>query len=297
MMNRTAKYAKADPKPKAQFTRGLIINAIALAAIYALFPDQIVTGADQFRYRPGLRNSAGEKRLDAKQLETIAKSLREKTGFAELGFDRDGFLTLGDRTNFSGGSVSARELLIATIEMKNAIDLESVPRSSNVSFARISNQVRYESRATGAAIDTCTIQIDFSDFSLLSGDKPALAAFDPGFVIIHELGHAVLGLHDSYDSSPGECEEMVNRIRRELNLPERQAYLAQVYPVFPSSVASRAKRAELIFKNNVNGNPGSGAVFRLSWDAQRAGPILDQGDLSSTKLRGTKTLTTTIPGQ
>ena len=295
-MNRTAEHASTCRRTKIQRINRAIFYAIALSTIYSLLPADIVIASNPTRYRPGLRNSPDQKRLDAKQLEIIVRSLREKTGFAELDFDEDGFLTLGDRTNFSGGSASARELLIATMEMKHAIDLESCPRSLSISFARIANQITYESRATGARIETCSIQIDFSDFSLLRGDKQALAAFDPGFVILHELGHAVLGLHDSFDNSPGDCEEMVNRIRRELNLPERQTYIAQVYSAITTPASFRTKRAELIFKKTVVNQP-NGPVFRLDWDAQRVGPILEQTLTSGTKQQGAKPIAATILGQ
>jgi hypothetical protein len=271
MMKGSARGASTRIQLHPHFIKRILFYAVGLVAIHAFLPALIVIGADGFRFRPGLRNSSNEKRLDPKQLTIIAKSLREKTGFAALDFDENGFLTLGDRMNFSGGSASARKLLIATLEMKQAINLESCPNSSRVLFARIANKMTYESRATGARITTCSIQIDFSDFSWLRGDKQAMAAFDPGIVIIHELGHAVLGLNDSFDNSPGDCEVMVNRIRRELNLPERQTYIAQVYsaPVSPTT-----GRAELIFKSNV-GNADQGPIFRLSWDAQRVGQILE----------------------
>src|SRR5262245_65879503 len=101
--------------------------------------------------------------------------------------------------------------------------------SSNVAFAKLSNPLAYQHFSSGAKIDVYPLEIDFSDFSRLRGDRPALAAFDLGFVILHELGHAALGLRgDAGDpQGTGECEALINRIRRELNLPERQTYLAQ----------------------------------------------------------------------
>jgi hypothetical protein len=253
-------------------------------------------GGDPLRYRPGLRNAAGDKKLETKQLDQLARSLQAKTGFAELRFDEDGFLSIGDRTHFSGGSATAREVLIATTEIKHAIDLESHARSSSISFARIGDQISFESRATGAKIDRSAIQLDFNDFSQIRGDREAIEAFDIGFVLLHELGHAVLGLHDSYDNSPGDCEGMVNRIRRELQLPERQTYIAQVYTAAHFPAASRVKRAELIFKH-VSGAPKARALFRLDWDALRVGPILDKDILSAGKSRPLKSLSATAAGQ
>ena len=64
---------------------------------------------------------------------------------------------------------------------------------------------------------------------------------------------------------------MVNRIRRELNLPERQTYIA---PIYSDPVSTKTGRAKLIFKSNV-GNADRGPIFRLTWDAQRVGQILE----------------------
>ena len=96
----------------------------ALATLCTLFPcrpRQSLT----FRYRGGLRNSPGERRLDAKRLDDLLKSLRDKAGLLEMRFDENGFLTLGDQTKFSGGSATARALLDAAATMTLAVDLES----------------------------------------------------------------------------------------------------------------------------------------------------------------------------
>lgn len=295
-MKRTRLHATLLTTNASETRRRPFLWATLLAMISVLGIAGDVLAGDPLRYRPGLRNAPSEKRLDEKQLELLTRSLRAKTGFAELRFDDDGFLTLGDRSNIAGGSASARELLIATTEIKHAIDLESHPCSMSVSFARIADQICFESRATGAKIDRTAIQLDFNDFSQIRGDREAVAAFDIGFVLIHELGHTVLGLHDSYDNSPGDCETMVNRIRRELSFPERQTYLAQVYsPVqFPSSV--RVKRAELVFKH-VASLQGMRPSYRLDWDAQRVGPILGTDVLSANKVRALKPTPVSAAGQ
>ncbi|MGH9768219.1 MAG: hypothetical protein ACREAB_12355, partial [Blastocatellia bacterium] len=94
-------------QPRFSSNRVCLIAA-AFAALYALFPSLLATAGDPFRYRGGLRNSPGERKLDAKQLDAVLTSLRDKAGFLEMCFDEDGFLTLGDRTKFSGGSGVAR---------------------------------------------------------------------------------------------------------------------------------------------------------------------------------------------
>ncbi|MGH9938992.1 MAG: hypothetical protein ACREAM_22360, partial [Blastocatellia bacterium] len=99
--------------------------AAAFVTLCALFPSLLVTAGDPFRYSGGLRNSPGERRLSAKQLDAMLTSLRDKAGFLEMGFDENGFLTLGDQTKFSGGSATARALLDAAVKMPHAADLES----------------------------------------------------------------------------------------------------------------------------------------------------------------------------
>lgn len=228
--------------------------------------------ADPMRYRGGMRNSADTKKLTVDQMETVIKSLREKTGFAELGFDENGFLKIGDPHHILGGSASARALIKSAVEANKAIDLEAHNRSSSVAFARLAKPTIYQSRATGATIDVYPIEIDFSDFSKLRGNKKVIAAFDVGFVIMHELGHAVLGLRDALDESegPGECEEYVNRIRRELNLPERQTYFARTHKANLTTVVKPIEQAELIFTQSESGKPRK---LSLYWEAAMVGPI------------------------
>jgi hypothetical protein len=231
---------------------------------------------DPFRYHGGFRNSPDAKKLNGKQLESIVNSLRDKSGFLEIGFDENGFLTLGDRSKFGGGSTIARELLSATVEANIAIDLETHNHSPVVAFARLAKPTIYHSRATGRSIDVYPIEIDFSDFSKLRGDKKVLAAFDVGFVILHELGHAVLGLRDAQDESqgPGECEEYINRIRRELNLPERQNYVARTHLAILSTSLKSIERAELMFTHSGDAQGDAKArKFTLSWEAPLVGPI------------------------
>ncbi|MFN0086754.1 MAG: hypothetical protein ACKVX9_15295 [Blastocatellia bacterium] len=245
-----------------------------IAALFSVWPALIIAMEDPFRYRPGLRNSPGAKRLNAKQLDAVVNSLREKTGFREMAFDEAGFLTIGDRTRFSGGSALARRMLTTAVDMAQAVELEFLNRSPLIAFAQLTNHLSLQNRSTGQRIESCTIQIDFADFAQLRGDRRARAAFDLGFVLLHELGHAVMGLHDSYDAEgPGQCEDYINGIRRELNLPVRQTYIAQVrYFTLLNSFPIEA-HAELVFAEDAPGEKGEGRSV-LRWEANRVGPIV-----------------------
>src|SRR5262245_11063750 len=73
------------------------VIAAAFAMFCPFFSSQPATAGDPFRYRGGLRNSPGERKLNAKQLDAVLTSLRDKTGLLEMRFDENGFLTLGDQ--------------------------------------------------------------------------------------------------------------------------------------------------------------------------------------------------------
>jgi hypothetical protein len=275
MTKRTFKHSTKDLTSFRVLSRSILIGSVLLMSHAFLSTTRSAAG-DPHRYLGGCRNSPDAKKLNDKQLESIIKSLREKTGFLEIGFDENGFLSLGDRTKFAGGSATARALLSATVEADSAIDLEAHNHSSVVAFARLAKPTIYQSRATGRTIDVYPIEVDFSDFSKLRGDKKVLAAFDVGFVILHELGHAVLGLRDAQDESqgPGECESHINRIRRELNLPERQNYVARTHMAILSTSLKSVERAELVFTHSGDAQGDAKArKFTLSWEASLVGPV------------------------
>ncbi len=272
------------PSARASLNRVYMIAA-AFAALCSIFHLPPAIAGDPFRYRGGLRNSPGERRLDAKRLDAVLKSLRDKAGLLEMRFDENGFLALGDQTKFSGGSATARALLDAAATMTLAVDLESHLYSYKVAFARLGEPLAYLHHSSGAKIDVFPLEIDFSDFSKLRGDSQALAAFDLGFVILHELGHAALGLRDATGDAQGlgECEALINRIRRELNLPERQTYVAQTYmsAIFTATRAS-TRLAELVFAREVE-KQGRTRIekFNLRWEALTVGPITEPEDRGS----------------
>jgi hypothetical protein len=268
-------------------TNSVCAIAVSFAAACALLPQTRAASSDPLRYRGGLRNSPGIHKLNARQLDAVLTSLRDKTGLLEMRFDEYWFLTLGDQTKFSGGSATARALLNATASLPHAVDLESHMYSPDVAFARLGKPVGYYNYTTGSKIDVTPLEIDFSDFSKLRGDRQALAAFDLGYVILHELGHTALGLRDATDDlqALGECEELINRIRRELNQPERQTYVAQTHPAPVYYGALRSTQiAELVFARSVE-KQGRMRIekFNLNWEAAQVGPSVTIAD------RGSKT--------
>lgn len=281
------------------FSTRVCMIAATFASLCTLLTTLLAAPGDPFRYRGGLRNSPDERALDAKRLDAVLASLRDKAGFLEMRFDEHGFLTLGDKTKFSGGSATARALLEAVVKLPRAVDLESHPYSPLIAFARLATPIAYQQYSSGKKIDVFPLQIDFSDLSKLRGDKPALTSFDLGFVILHELGHAAFGLRDAAGDLEGlgECEELINRIRRELDLPERQTYIARVQTAAATPSLS-VKQAELIFARPVE-KQGRMRMekFNLRWEALKVGPIVDIPVQSLARVRNSKQMTAAASGQ
>lgn len=185
---------------------------------------------DVWRFRAGVRNSVGNGKLKPLELERLLDSLRRKTGFQQMQFDDAGFLVLGDRSRFAGGSEAARNLLAIAVDGRQAFDLKANNNSPAVAFACLSAGYVQTSFQTKAQIEIWELHLDFADFAELRGDRKTLAAFDPGLAALHELAHGVLGLRDAIGQAAelGECDAMINQIRRELGLPERLGYSARV---------------------------------------------------------------------
>jgi hypothetical protein len=164
-----------------------MFKQIALTVVFVAAFAVAANAQQSNHYASGVRNSSGPYRLNGKQLQMVRDSLRQKSGFVELGFDQDGTLTLGNRQNIAGGSATARALLQAAVDSANLYELESHERAPEVAFARI---VESEDRATGATGQWRTIfqvLLDFADHLSLSGAREAKASFDPGIALLHEL--------------------------------------------------------------------------------------------------------------
>ena len=198
------------------------IRFCALAITFAVISTAAFAN-DPLRYHSGIRNSP-TRGLEKKQLQAVIKSLKLKTGWTDLYFDTDGFLQIGDETRYEGGSAVARELLSAVIAGDDAYDLEQHDRSRIIAFARLGSPISYQSLRSRNQIEVLPVEIDFADFDRLRGEGVVIASFDLGMVLLHEFAHGILGLRDT--STPGDalgdCETHINKIRRELNLPERQ---------------------------------------------------------------------------
>ncbi len=230
--------------------------------------------SDTHLFRPGIRNSIIGRRLDTEEMNLVVAHLRHKTGFTRMRFDEAGFLRIDDRTQIAGGSKAARDLLLAAVDGENSINLQSHNHSPRVKFGRLNIAVTYSDWRSNRQINTVPIEIDFADFDHLRGHRRAVEAFDPGFVILHELSHSVFRLKDPEESgrAAGDCESYINRIRRELGMPERQIYAATAFRQMNFTSGPVGRIVKLVFVQSKPGrrheSRGKTRLFYLMWDSQ-----------------------------
>ena len=152
----------------------------------------------------------------------LANKLRAITGWHALAFDDNGALQLS-KAEPSGGSETARKLLAAAVSGGKMMVLEDASNRTDVVFCRV-----VKGRWTKDADDNppvYLILVDFADFSRVTGDPAALAAFNVGWGVLHEIDHVVRDSADSMrEGEAGECEDAINKMRRECGLAERADY-------------------------------------------------------------------------
>jgi len=211
--------------------------------------------------------------------EELATKLRTITGWSELAFDQSGSLRLGSKSAV-GGSQSARELLRQAISRENVIVLEDASNRSDVVFCKVIPGRRLND--THANVSDYVVLIDFADFDHLMGDKAALKAFDAGWGFLHELDHVI---NDSADSQSlgdaGECEDHVNVMRRECNVPLRTDYFFQFFPNADKS-DFKTRFVRLAFEQEDAGS-AKHRRYWIIWDAALVG-LPPQTEIAERKL-------------
>lgn len=215
--------------------------------------------------------------ISSARRKELAAKLRRITGWSDLEFDRNGGLHGGHRAAI-GGSKTAREFVATVMRGPTVVVLEDASQSADVAFCRV-NPGRW-TRETAGKPAAYVVQIDFSDFEQVTGDKRALAAFDVGWGLLHELDHVI---NDSRDASTleeaGECETHINQMRRECNLPERASYYFTPLPLTSEPVfITRLVRLEF---EQEQAPPNKKKRYWLVWDANAVGGLDAQKQIAS----------------
>lgn len=207
--------------------------------------------------------------LSAAHREELADKLRTITGLPELKFDSAGLLREGDKQAV-GGSAAARELLANSIHSVRVTVIEDASKRADVAFARVIPG-KWKNDVAGNP-PVFVVQIDFADFDQLVGDERALAAFNVGWGLLHELDHIVA---DSSDATAlgetGECETHINQMRRECGLPERADYFSTLLPLNPDS-AFTTRFVRIAFEQQ-QAQANKKKRYWVVWDANVVGGL------------------------
>ena len=201
--------------------------------------------------------------------EELASRLRKITGWTKLKFNNDGALQT-DLQEITGGSKIARELLNTAFFGNRTILFEDASSRKDVVFCRVISGKLLPEILPGEEVHV--VQIDFTDFRQVIGDKEALAAFDVGWAVLHEIDHVI---SDSADPSAqdvaGACEGHINQMRRELGLPVRNNYFYDFVPVRnDSNLISRFVRLGF---DHEDGRAAKKRRYWLIWDAAIVGGL------------------------
>lgn len=203
--------------------RVMIRGIVSIGALIGLWVCELPAKADTSH--PKIMCRAG---MSLSRRAELADQLRLITGWTGLRFDRDSVLRFGGEQPVNG-SQTARDLFRSAQSGQNLIVLEDASGSADVVFSRVI-EGRWK-RETINQPPAFIVQIDFTDFSRVMGDREARAAFNAGWAVMHEIDHVV---RDSADAdapgAAGACEDSINRMRRECGLAERAEYFFTFMP-------------------------------------------------------------------
>lgn len=206
-------------------------------------------------------------KLSLSRREILTDKLREITGL-QVGFAENGALSLTSSVT-QHGSQTARDLISKALRGTNVIVLEDASDRVDVVFSRVvfAEWKQRDSQLPPAFV----VLIDFADFEHLLGDREALKAFDVGWAFLHELDHVVNDSADTHNANdPGDCEDHINVMRKELNLPLRAEYFFKLLPHSHSDFRTRFVR--LPFDQTEN-TTNKRRRYWVMWDAALVGGL------------------------
>ncbi|MEJ7616128.1 MAG: hypothetical protein WKF30_03965 [Pyrinomonadaceae bacterium] len=207
--------------------------------------------------------------LSPERREQLSGHLREITGWSDLHFALDGALKYGGTA--VGGSPTARELITGAMSGSNISVLEDASERSDVVFGRVVPGRWMRPSPSQARV--YVVLIDFADFKYVAGDKSAREAFNAGWAALHEIAHVVRDLPDAEDIGElGECERLINLMRRECGLAERADYFFAAFPGMERS-AFPTKIVRLAFVRDSPTAAGKKRRYWLLWDANLVGGV------------------------
>jgi hypothetical protein len=252
-----------QPRSRGMFFSALLSNCCRVTVVLLILAAPAIP--DQGKRHT---NVICREQLSSQLRGKLATNLKKITGWPNLGFSDQGALQVGIGPP-TGGSKTARDLILSAINGPNYVVLEDASNRPDVVFCRVVSAKFVKD--TSSTPRVYVVLIDFADFDQLMGDRPAREAFNVGWGVLHELEHVA---NDSKDAETigetGECEARINEMRREVGLPERAEYFFSFFPLTESSdFKTRFVRLSFVQQLSVKKTKR----YWLIWDADLVGGI------------------------
>jgi hypothetical protein len=199
--------------------------------------------------------------------QQLAAQLAKITGWNDLGFNAEGALVTSEE-NPTTGSKTARELLRAAEQGDSFVIIEDASNRSDVVFCKVvPGRWKNDSESNAPVY---VVLVDFVDFTHVIGDKQLLDSFNAGWGLLHEVAHVVDKSIDADEYGElGECETLINQMRRECGLAERGEYFFTYLPNMSHS-DFQTRYVRLAFDESSAEN-GKKKRRWLMWDATIVG--------------------------
>lgn len=225
-------------RPRATRTVTTLFAFVALTL--SGFPSGLSTARAVTPNIPGVWCSREPGRtLSTEHRQLLTRSLGRITGWKRIQFSAHGMLVLDEMTETTYGSPIARQILTQVLRSGSAFLIEDHSRSHAVDFGQLDEGTVYEDGERRFMI--WRVRVDFDDFRQMQAPTTVRAAFDEGFMLLHEMLHG-LGLKDTTRvGEVGECESVLNRARAELGLPLRDDYFGQAFRLTQNVVSARLR--------------------------------------------------------
>ena len=257
--------------------RGIAVSAVARVgglgiALLLCSPQLLVLGVERNSNKIMFREEVSLARRNE-----LAGKLRAISGWADLSFDNTGTLQRG-ATDPVGGSATARGLINRALSGANFLILEDASNRTDVVFCKVIPGRWKDDLSQKPSV--FVVLIDFADFEHLIGDTAALNAFNVGWGVLHEFDHVVNDSEDSIAAGEtGECEDHINQMRRECNLPRRTDYFFTDFPQAGQG-AFITRFVRLAFEEEET-SKGKRHRYWVVWDANVVGGVNEQKQVAS----------------
>lgn len=225
---------------------GRSVSAWAVVMIHLMFlfvsATASATAAPHIPKLPGIWLSQdAEHKMTPQNQEQLEKSLRRITGLPELQFTEDGKLVPGDLLSAAEGSATARQILLCALGSRFVFIIEDHRSSPSVNFGQMDEGMNYEDMMARCQLLIWGVRLDFDDFREMRASPEVRDSFDAGFTMLHELLHG-LGYRDAKElEEVGQCEELINQARKELELPVRDRYFGEPIRIAPTVLTVRLR--------------------------------------------------------